>query len=114
MDPLKELMDSLAKLEFGGMSAEEKDEDITKQLSGHYLAIIQHTVTAFEEVTLFADDLTKIQIDGNLYSLSSLAAADDPHRVEIETILSELLSDGEDAEEILTAVQTHINAKKSA
>ena len=114
MDPMKELMQSLAKLEFGTINAEEKDEDITKQLSGHYLAIIQHTVTAFEEVTLFAEDLSKIQIDGKIYSLSSLAAADDPHRVEIETILSELLSDGEDAEEILTAVQTHINAKKSA
>ena len=114
MDPIKELLESLAKLEFGTVNAEEKDEDITKQLAGHYLAILQHTIATFEEVLLFAEDLTKIQIDGKIYSLSELAPTDDFHRAEIETILSELLSDGEDAEEILAAVQTHINAKKSA
>ena len=114
MDPLKELMQSLAKLEFGSMTAEEKDEDITKQLADHYLAILQNTVGNFTEVILFAEDLSKIQIDGKIHFLSSLAEADDTHRMEIETILSELLSDGEDADEILIAVQTHMNAKKSA
>lgn len=114
MDPLKELIESLAKLEFGGMTTEEKDEDITKQLAGHYLALIRGTKEQFEKVSLFADDLTKIQIDGEIYTLTSLAADGDTHRSEIETILSELLADGEDAEEILLAVNEHINAKKSA
>ena len=114
MDPLKELMESLAKLEFGGTPVEAKDEDITKQLARHYLALIKGVKEQFVHVTLFADDLTKIQIDGEIYTLSALATVDDIHRSEIETILSELLSDGEDAAEILSAVTEHINAKKSA
>ena len=114
MDPLKDLIASLANLEFGGIATEEKDEDITKQLANHYLALIRTLCPQYTTVSLNASDLSVLEIDGKSYNLDLLISHDDTenrkHLAVIETILTELTEDGEDANEILSSVQEILNA----
>lgn len=114
MDPIKDLIASLATIEFGGMTAEEKDEDITKQLANHYLALIRTLCKQYTAVSLDASDLTVLRIDGCSYNLDLLISHDDrenrKHLTKIKTILTELTEDGEDANEILGSVQEILNA----
>lgn len=113
MDPLKELIASLANLEFGGMTVEEKDEDITKQIADHYLALIQTFCPHYKTVSLDAKNPFLLEIDGTHYDLELLIFHDDTknleHRTQIENILTELIEDNEDANEILASVQEILN-----
>ena len=116
MDPLKDLIASLAKLEFGGgMTAEEKDEDITKQLADHYLALIHAICPHYTSVSLDANDLFLLEIDGTSYDLDLRIHHDDTknteHRMAIEGILSDLTEDGEDMGEILATVEEILNIR---
>ena len=116
MDPLKDLIASLAKLEFGGgMTAEEKDEDITKQLADHYLALIHVICPHYTSVSLDANDLFLLEIDGTSYDLDLRIHHDDTknteHRMAIEGILSDLTEDGEDMGEILATVEEILNIR---
>jgi len=114
MDPLNELIASLAKLEFGGKtSMEEKDEDITKQLANHYLALIKTVKQNYTAVSLDKNSLFSITVDQAHYDLDLLISHDDlankKHRLAIESVLSELAEDGEDINEILSEVETILN-----
>ena len=108
MDPIKELLSSLADVEFGrGMNAEEKDEDITKQLAKHYLPLIQALYIEYQTVSFDPTNFTVVYLDGVRYTLPKV----EPHLSEIVTILTQLCEDGESAEEILGTVKQILNQK---
>ncbi len=114
MDPLKELIASLTKLEFGSsMTAEEKDEDITKQIADHYLPIIRALVEEVTVIRLNANNLSHIELNGEIYDLDQKFSHNNreiaEHRIAIEAILSDLVEDGEDMGEILATVEEILN-----
>ena len=108
MDPIKELIASIANSEFGrGMTSEEKDEDITKQLAKHYLPLIQALYIEYQTVSFDPSDFTVVYLDGVRYALPKV----EPHLSDITTILTQLCEDGESAEEILGTVKQILNQK---
>ena len=108
MEPIKDLLSSLADVEFGrGMHSEEKDEDITKQLAKHYLPLIKALYIEYQTVAFDPTDFTVVYLDGVRYALPKV----EPHLSEIVTILTQLCEDGESAEEILGTVKQILNHK---
>lgn len=112
MDPIKELIASLTNLELGrGMTVEEKDEDITKQLAKHYLPLLQALYVEYQSVSFDPADFSVVYLDGVRYTLPKGQPDLDVHLAEITTILSQLCEDGESAEEILGTVKQILNSK---
>ncbi len=112
MDPIKELLSSLADVEFGrGVTTEEKDEDITKQLAKHYLVLIKALYVEYQSVSFDPADFSAVYLDGIRHTLPVGNPTLDTHFSEITTILTQLCEDGEDAEEILTTVKQILNSK---
>ena len=116
MNSLQDLINSLANLEFGGMPKEEKDEDITKQLSNHYKALICAIKPQYTAVSLNAEDFFYIEIDGVSYHCDTALFSENSelteHKSTITEILSELSEDGEDINELLLCVQEILCTQK--